>query len=128
MRFVVFAFFLGALGAFALTFFFRCAGQFIFKFGTEAFFFLVGSGRKGGIAWSVRGRGAFFVSRFACGVVYLVGGEPVRFLESFALLTAERFEVGVIVVGVVPDGAGWVGGCVDEELVAFFAVELADPA
>lgn len=69
-----------------------------------------------------------FVGGLAGGVVrHLVGGEAVGFLQVLALLAAERFEVGVVVVGVVPDGAGGIGVCVNEELVAFFAVVLADP-
>ena len=49
-------------------------------------------------------------------------------LDALSLFAGQRFQVLAIVVGVRPDAAGWLGGCVDVELMRRFRVERPDPA
>lgn len=59
-----------------------------------------------------------------------IGARVLMFqlLDTLALGGGQRIEKGLVVVGVVPDGADGVGLSVDEELVVGFGVVGAYPA
>lgn len=52
----------------------------------------------------------------------------LRLLQRLALLRRQAGQVHLVVVRMLPDGAGRVGARVHEELVLLLGVELADPA
>ena len=52
----------------------------------------------------------------------------MKCLDSCSLLRVQAAHVFVIVIGMLPDGAGWVAGGVDEVLVVLLFVVLAHPA
>jgi hypothetical protein len=111
----------GTASAFRCALFVCCACQAVFELAAEA---ALGAGRArvrvgrvvavGVLGGDVRGAGAAGRAR--------VGGA-----DLVALVGREGVEVGVIVIGVMPNGTWWRGHSVDEELMLGFGVELAHP-
>lgn len=99
----------------------RGAREFVFHLAAE----LVDARGRGA---AVRGRRGGIVVVGALGFDVGVAGDAVDAFDLAALDRRERAHVLVVVVGVVPDGAGRVVGGVDEELVVELWVVLTDPA
>lgn len=124
------AFGLFAGAALGLALFVGGIGELVFHFAREAvdargLVLRVGGGRTRG-KFRMAGRVVFFV-RGLGGDVF-EGDGAVETAVLLALRGGQRAEEVGVVVGVRPDAAGRGGFCVDEELVLFDGVELADPA
>ncbi len=121
-------FLLGALGALGGALLVRRVGYFVLHFAAE----FGDAGWGGGVPGrEVGGLGRVVV----VGVVVAafggdvgLGGDAEGSGYFLALGGGESVEVGGVVVGVGPDGAGGGGGRVDEELVVGLRVVLAGPA
>ena len=73
------------------------------------------------------GAGMWFVVAAALGFDVCAAGGLVEGLDARTFLRAEGVHVFFVVVGVLPDGTGWVAVGVDEELVVDLTVVLSKP-
>jgi len=117
----------GPLGAHFLALFVRRVGELVFHAATEfmdAFWMLLcGAGRQ-----IVRDVVVVLFIIAVGGDDIVVRRDAVEALDPGALLWGEAGHVLFVIVGVMPNGAGWLDVCVDEELVMGFWVVLSYPA